>query len=51
MKINSKQKNINNVFHHISILMANDLGMPYLSNKIEMWLSENFFYIYKKYKE
>ena len=51
MKINSKQKNINNIFHNISILMTNDLDIPYLANKIENWLTNNFFNIYKKYKD
>ena len=51
MKINEQQKNIENVFHHIAVLMSNDLNVPYLATRIENWLSNNFFYVYKQYKK
>lgn len=51
MKINQQEKNIENVFHQISVIMANDLNVPYLATRIENWLLNNFFSIYKKYKQ
>ena len=51
MKINQQEKNIENVFHQISVIMANDLNVPYLATRIENWLLNNFFSIYKKYKK